>query len=69
MKTHRLRTLEKAARRYIKPRPGGALRIVWIDTETGKHTINGETMTRAEYRTRYPRGGPVLKWPENEGEL
>ena len=55
-------------RQHIKP-PGGPLKIVWIDVETGMHTVDGETMPAAEYNRRYPEKGPVISWPENEGEL
>ncbi len=55
-------------RQQMKPADGRAVRIVWINTETGEHTIDGVTMTAAEYDRRYPEKGLVIEWPK-DGDL
>lgn len=59
--------LKKIKRELAPPDPTAIFRIVWIDAENKTYTIDGVTMTEAEYK-EYKRLNPTPVYNGPEGE-
>jgi hypothetical protein len=56
------KTRIKKAKQALNPAPPPEV-IGWID-EPGTVTVNGETMTEAEFTRRYPGKHKTIRWPD-----
>jgi hypothetical protein len=56
----RIKQARKALANQAPPAPEV---IGWID-EPGTVTVNGETMTEAEFARRYPGRHKTIRWPD-----
>ena len=45
----------------------GPITIFWSDVETETAMVDGEEITQAEFKRRYP-DAKVIEWPENDDE-